>query len=423
MRGPHTAGVKRSLSHVGGAVQTEGDAGPAKALAEALEVTGAAAPEAHKLPEEARASDEDEPDRAHIHGFHPYPARMHPLTAARLVRAFSPSNGLVLDPFCGSGTVLVEAMIAGRNALGTDLNPFAVRLSRGKTARHTDEGRHKLVAAAATARAHADERRRAKAGATRRYGKDDMDSFEPHVLLELDGLRASVLEETDPATRSDLFLVLSAILIKVSRRRSDTSQRPTEKRMAAGYTAKLFLRKAEELARRSAAFESMLPSTRPRVRVREDDATMLESIDDESVQTIVSSPPYAATYDYLAHHALRMRWLNLSPAALEDREMGSRRRYSALTAGEAERSWVEELGRFFRAASRVVVKGGGIVLVLADSEARGHALRSDVLAAAAARRAKLVPSARASQERPHFHDASAFAKAPRREHALYFRKV
>jgi DNA methylase len=118
---------RRSLTHVGGAVQTAGDARIAAKLAEAIDV--APAPEPRR-----DGSADDDPDRAHVHGFHTYPARMHPTTAGRLVRAATERDALVLDPFCGSGTVLVETMIAGRRAAGTDLNPLAERLARLKTA-------------------------------------------------------------------------------------------------------------------------------------------------------------------------------------------------------------------------------------------------------------------------------------------------
>lgn len=419
----HRAGIKRSLTHVGGEVDLEGDSAPAKALAHALDVAGALAPEKHALPDEPASSGDDEEDRAHVHGFHTYPARMHPLTAQRLVTAFSAERALVLDPFAGSGTVLVEAMIAGRDALGTDLNPLAVRLARCKTAPRSEASQEKLLEAAARARAFADDRRKRKAGATRRYEREDVATFDPHVLLELDSLRASANSETDANVRADLLLVLSAILVKVSRKRSDTAHRDESKRIAAGYTSKLFLRKAEELVRRARVFESLLPTPRPRARVREDDARTLTTVEDASVDAIVSSPPYAATYDYLMHHAMRLRWLGLASEGLMEHEIGSRRRYARLLPAQAEHQWKDELGRFFEAARRVVKPGGAIVLVLADSETGGHALRAETLAAAAARKTGLVPVARASQARPHFHDARAFAKSPRREHALYFEKV
>ena len=43
----------------------------------------------------------------------------------------------------------------------------------------------------------------------------------------------------------------------------------------------------------------------------EDDATILKKVETGSIDAVVTSPPYVATYDYLAHHALRLRWLGL----------------------------------------------------------------------------------------------------------------
>ncbi|MFQ5833923.1 MAG: DNA methyltransferase [Candidatus Thorarchaeota archaeon] len=67
------------------------------------------------------------------HGLHTYPARMIPQIARRLVLNYSQGGELVWDPFCGSGSVLVESMLLGRRCIGTDLNPYAVFLSKVKT--------------------------------------------------------------------------------------------------------------------------------------------------------------------------------------------------------------------------------------------------------------------------------------------------
>src|SRR5260370_4260968 len=96
---------KRSLTHVGGAVEFSGDPDLASTLARAL-----------AIPPATSAPDGDEA-RAHVHGFHTYPARMHPLTAARLVQGLTREGATVLDPFSGSGTGLVEALIAVRRAV------------------------------------------------------------------------------------------------------------------------------------------------------------------------------------------------------------------------------------------------------------------------------------------------------------------
>ena len=68
------------------------------------------------------------------HGLHQYPARMHPEIATRIIEKYATgSKTVILDPFMGSGGVLVEAMLHGNNSIGIDLNPFAVLLSKVKT--------------------------------------------------------------------------------------------------------------------------------------------------------------------------------------------------------------------------------------------------------------------------------------------------
>jgi hypothetical protein len=138
---------RRSLTHIGGAVETTGQKDVAAVLAEALDVAPSQEPRGDQRGDSPR-SERDDPDRFHVHGFHSYPARMHPATASRLVRGLSAEGATVLDPFCGSGTVLVEGMIAGRRMIGTDLNPLAVRLAGLKTSPRTATERDLLVAMA-----------------------------------------------------------------------------------------------------------------------------------------------------------------------------------------------------------------------------------------------------------------------------------
>ncbi len=70
----------------------------------------------------------------YTHGFHLYPARMHPEIAKRLIAKYvSDTKKVVFDPFMGSGGVLVEALLHGNNSVGIDVNPMAVLLSKVKT--------------------------------------------------------------------------------------------------------------------------------------------------------------------------------------------------------------------------------------------------------------------------------------------------
>ncbi|MET3518857.1 DNA methyltransferase [Mesorhizobium abyssinicae] len=77
-------------------------------------------------------------DRA-THLFHSYPAKLLlniPLFFVNCSK-YSSANDVVYDPFSGSGTVLVEALLAGRRALGADANPLARLIATAKTT-HVD---------------------------------------------------------------------------------------------------------------------------------------------------------------------------------------------------------------------------------------------------------------------------------------------
>lgn len=68
------------------------------------------------------------------HGIHPYKGKFYPQLAKSLMNiAGLPTGGKILDPFCGSGTVLLEGLLNGYAAFGCDINPLAAKIARAKT--------------------------------------------------------------------------------------------------------------------------------------------------------------------------------------------------------------------------------------------------------------------------------------------------
>lgn len=67
------------------------------------------------------------------HCFYKYPARFSPAFAREALKAFTRRGDTVLDPFCGGGTSLVEALVLGRRAVGFDISSLAAFLTRAKT--------------------------------------------------------------------------------------------------------------------------------------------------------------------------------------------------------------------------------------------------------------------------------------------------
>ena len=73
-----------------------------------------------------------EDSRTFLHGISWYPARFIPNIPAYLISSLSKENQTVLDPFVGSGTTLVEALKRRRNAIGIDINPISCYFSEVK---------------------------------------------------------------------------------------------------------------------------------------------------------------------------------------------------------------------------------------------------------------------------------------------------
>jgi DNA modification methylase len=73
----------------------------------------------------------------HTHGFHKYPAKFIPHIPKWAIGKYLNGNKdkNILDPFCGSGTTLVEGIVAGYNTIGVDIDPLSAMISKVKTTR------------------------------------------------------------------------------------------------------------------------------------------------------------------------------------------------------------------------------------------------------------------------------------------------
>lgn len=77
----------------------------------------------------------DADTRYFTHCYHDYPARMIPQIAHRLLAEYYPDAEFMFDPYCGTGTTLVEGILHGIHSVGTDINPLARLIAEAKTTR------------------------------------------------------------------------------------------------------------------------------------------------------------------------------------------------------------------------------------------------------------------------------------------------
>ncbi|MCB9663503.1 MAG: hypothetical protein H6732_05305 [Alphaproteobacteria bacterium] len=331
----------------------------------------------------------DRQDRC-THGFHTYPAGLHPEAARDLLAALPGRR--VLDPFCGGGTVLVEALRAGREVEGADVSAVARLVARLRTARTDEALRTRLRA---TARALTEQARQARDLPSPDVLAVVGDWYAPEVLRELASLRRGIEEATvDEEVRILLLGVLSSLLIKVSWQVSDTSARREPHVRPPGTTAILFHKKARELARRLEALEEDIPEGTPPARVVNRDART--PLPDGSVDLVLTSPPYPAVYDYLPMQALREAWLGVRSDA--GAEIGARRDFRRPESAYAR--WVRSTDDWIAAVARALAPGGHLAIVVGDGLIEEGTVETREPTLRAAHAAGLVFRASATLSRP-----------------------
>lgn len=382
------------------------------------------------------AQEDDEIAESLTHPFHSYPAKLHPATArvlAEIVGKTARRPQAIVDPFCGSGTTLVEIRAAGMRAVGVDLNPLAILVSRAKTWTVPPKRRRDMkdigmaIAGEVLAAGKAARRSGAEAAPMRRPQGFDPNArnrrlaawFAPHVRreLELIAYHLDELRERDAEIANVLTACLSAILYKVSSRTSDTDGTWTDRNVPRGAAARHFSQRIELLF---AGLGDFGPGNPP--DVFEMDARKLGNVvADGTAGGIITSPPYAGTYDYAEHQRLRFDFLALRHREMDTHEIGSRRSFE--TNAEAKRGWHKALREVMDTIARALAPGAAAAIVIGDSVTRTHAhyALDDVREALTD---DLVLEAWASQQRPMLGgvERRAFGDRPKAEHVMLLRR-
>ncbi|NQT52456.1 site-specific DNA-methyltransferase [bacterium] len=264
------------------------------------------------------------------HGYHRYPAKFIPQVAARLIAEHSQPGDTVLDPFMGSGTTLVEALVAGRKARGVDINPAAIIASRAKTT-PIDPERLRVVLEAFTERLAG----LASGSATHTPlipgNQERLDFWFPRDQQQRLGLILALIEDVaDAAVRGFLRCAFSHALKNASVWLMKSSKPTRDKAKMAngvpdpGVPLRRHLRKME---RANAKFWELLPESfrrKPAADVQRGDARKLPWRAN-TVHLVVTSPPYVTSYEYADLHQLTNQWLGelADIAATKDQFIGS----------------------------------------------------------------------------------------------------
>lgn len=340
---------RRALSNVGGRVRTHGDPRLSALFAHALERTAIEAPDVG------------------THGFHAWPARMHWALPATILGELGVAGKRVLDPFAGGGTVLVEAMRAGARGSGIDLNPLSSLVVEVKCSLRTPaEGRRFLESVADVAEASLD-RVQTRTPAKAPLSREQAMLYGGHILKELAGLLEEIDQCEDVRDQRAMRAVFSSLLVKLSKKKADTSEEVVDKRLRKGLSTELFVRKSGELVQRWAELRTHAPKDAEEPRLFVGDARRAPELLGKAYRAdlVMTSPPYGGTYDYVAHHALRLAWLGLPDRDFSRSELGARR---SLRGEEAQQRFDREVLEMLSALRRVMKDDALAILVLGDAE-------------------------------------------------------
>jgi hypothetical protein len=196
-------------------------------------------------------------------------------------------------------------------------------------------------------------------------------AFLPHTLQELAGLLDEIGAVDDDDARKLMAVAFSAILTKVSLKKGDTDAHgQPSKRVARFFPSEVFQEKAHELLERQHRLFLRVGLDVPRPRFVVGDARDLSKIV-ERTALIVTSPPYAGTYDYARHHVHRLAFLGLDASGLQRLEIGARRRQNT------RRAFDDDVAGMLAAMSSVLDPRGLAILLMGDGVLEARRVAAD----------------------------------------------
>ena len=365
-------------------------------------------------------------DTQHLtHNIHRYSGKFIPQIATRAVELLTRPGELVVDPYSGSGTTLLECAQLRRRAIGIDLNPLAVLIAKVKTTpvpkaelEDLNFALKKLLLAVDTN----DELPLFRNPITRESAQCVHDTrlnhewyrkwFQPHVLSDLIKIDLEIARIKDEPVRDIALVAFSDIL-----RRSSNAH--------SGYPNVMFDRNAPKKDRPIRSFLkaleritdmvsrlSVVDTVWADVRVVHGNATALP-IDDAAVDAVISHPPYIGSIPYAEYGALSLQWLGANSKQL-DRELTGGRRQSPDVVSRFEDGY----GRMLRESARVLKPGRHAFLMVGNPVVRGEVIDLAEMTIALASQAGLELVVRTERL-----GVNRRANKMGAEHLLFFQKV
>lgn len=243
--------------------------------------------------------------RLPIHRWFRYSAGFSAEWVKKVIKDAKDNSSIRLfDPFVGSGTTVLAGEESGVESFGIEAHPFVVRIAKAKLL--WDEDVSVFRRSAMDILQHS----KSLTNTLETYPKLIHKCYSENVLDELDRLRKSWLERDDNSGVSELtWLALISILRITSSAGTASWQyilpKKAKKRPIRPYTA--FLNQVEIMVQDMLYFQTFVKERK--AKISEGDARECSSIEDKSIDLVITSPPYANNYDYADATRLEMSFL------------------------------------------------------------------------------------------------------------------
>jgi DNA modification methylase len=320
------------------------------------------------------------------HDIHPYPAKFIPQIPNNLIRLLSLRGELVFDPFGGCGTTALEAILLGRCALSTDLNPIAKVIGEAKTLtliKEQDDLLCDLIEQLSFLILRPDklaieiETRRSNFSKFVPTIPNINEWFHQNAIDELGYLRWRI-EELDCSKAITLAnAAFSKSILKASFQDGETRYTRVPREVISGSIIKIFtenlsttLSKVRQQGHLLCFREGTFKTVDIRFAITEKGSDAPDALIKDSVDLIVTSPPYPNTTDYHLYHRFRLFWLGFDPRDLAHKEIGSHLRHQKESTGFD--SYLEEMTHSLAKMKDVLRPGRYAVLVVGDGVFKGQ---------------------------------------------------
>ena len=269
------------------------------------------------------------------HWIYPYKGKFHP----QMIRALLNIIGLkigdtVLDPFIGSGTTAIEAQLLGINCIGIDISPLCVLQSKVKTESITVfqeiiNWKEEVL------------------------NRSEMNLFNDEAI-------ESVIDKIKDERVRNFFLMAKLVAV------SDNARRKKDFNKSFKTNLNLMLASVKDFIE----IADRLNLTLGKIDIREGDARAL-NLESESVDGIITSPPYSIALDYIENDFHALKTLGYDPEKLREKFIGVRGK-----GKERIDLYNEDMKKSLQEMYRVLKPGRYAVLIVGNATYQGKEIKT-----------------------------------------------